>query len=62
MKVGFQVIQKVQVGDRWVWLCGGKEEWATYLSINETDREFGHYYWSFEQAIADFQERVKSYR
>lgn len=61
MKVGFQVIQKVQVGNRRVWLCGGKDEWATYVSINETDREFGHYYWSYQSAVVDFNNRVKEW-
>lgn len=69
MKAGMKVIQKQQVGDRWLWLCEeslpgqGCREWATYVSVSpdETQTEYGHYFVNRSNASADFQDRVKAY-
>jgi hypothetical protein len=70
MKPGMRVIEKQQVGDRWVWLTEeslpgqGCREWATYVSISpdETQTEHGHYFVNYNNAVIDFNNRVAAYK
>lgn len=68
MKAGMKVIEKQQVGDRWVWLCEeslpgqGCREWATYVStsLNAVETEHGHYFVNYSNAVQDYQTRLNS--
>jgi len=63
MKPGMRVIQKQQVGDRWIWLASDNCEWVTYTS-NSPDTsgtEHGHYFANYNNAVTDFKARVAAY-